>query len=135
MPAPAKEPIILFDGVCHLCAGAVQFILKRDPKAIFRFAPLQSPLGIELRQQHHLDSTTVDTLVLIENGNAYTRSSAALHIAKQLNAAWPLCYAAIIIPRPLRDAAYNFIARNRYRWFGKSEACMMPQPGWKERFL
>jgi predicted DCC family thiol-disulfide oxidoreductase YuxK len=132
---PASKPIILFDGVCHLCAGAVQFILRRDPHYRFRFASLQSPVGIALREQHQIDTRSIDTLVLIDNGKAYTRSTAALRIARLLNAPWPLCYAAIVIPRPLRDAAYDFIARHRYRWFGKSEACLMPKPEWKERFL
>ncbi|MEC0227330.1 thiol-disulfide oxidoreductase DCC family protein [Paenibacillus alba] len=136
MTQPTDEPaIVLFDGVCYLCSGAVQFILRNDPKGIFRFASLQSGSGLKLLEQHDLPTDILSTIVLIEGGRAYTRSTAALRIARRLRGALPLAYAAIIIPAPLRNLVYAFIARNRYRWFGKSETCMLPRPEVKMRFL
>lgn len=128
-------PILLFDGVCNLCNGAVQFILKRDAKGAFRFASLQSPVGQALLQFAGLPAEHISTLVLFENGQAYVRSDAALRIARHLKGGWLLLYGFIAVPRPVRDVVYNWIARNRYRWFGKQESCMMPSPEWKGRFL
>lgn len=127
--------VILFDGVCNLCSGAVQFILRNDPKGHFRFASLQSAAGQKLLEQHRLPTNNISTIVLIEDGRAYTRSTAALRIARRLRGAYPLAYAAIVIPAPLRNLGYAFIARNRYRWFGKAEHCMLPRPEFKARFL
>jgi predicted DCC family thiol-disulfide oxidoreductase YuxK len=132
---PDSPPLILFDGVCHLCAWAVRFIIKRDPRSVFRFTPLQSELGRRLLAQHHINPVSTDSFVLIEDGAAYTESTAALRVARRLNGAWPLCYAAIILPRFVRDPVYRFIARHRYRWFGKQDSCMMPTAELRARFL
>jgi predicted DCC family thiol-disulfide oxidoreductase YuxK len=128
-------PIVLFDGVCNLCNGAVQFILRNDPKGQFRFASLQSSQGQELLQQHQLPTDNIHTIVLIEQGRSYTQSTAALRIARQLRGLLPLLYAAVIVPPAWRNGLYRWVARNRYRWFGKSEQCMLPKPEYKHRFL
>lgn len=120
-----QNHIILFDGYCNLCSSAVQFILKRDKKKIFKYASLQSDFGKQILAANGLSTTEIDTVVLIENGVAYTYSTGALKIAKNLSGIWPLFYGAIIIPTFIRDALYKFIAKNRYRWFGKKETCMM----------
>ncbi len=126
---------VLFDGECNLCNGTVQFIIRRDRRNRFRFAALQSEAGKTMLQSHRLPPEALDTVVLISGGRAYTRSDAALGIARRLDGLWPLCYAAVVIPRFLRDRAYDFIARNRYRWFGKREECMVPTPELRSRFL
>lgn len=129
------QRIILFDGDCNFCDASVQFIIKRDPYAHFHFTSLQSEKGQELLTKHRIP-TDVDSLVLIENNKAYTRSTAALRIAKKLDGLWHLLFLFILIPRPLRDPVYNYIARNRYRWFGKKEtACALPSPEMRKRFL
>jgi predicted DCC family thiol-disulfide oxidoreductase YuxK len=130
-PAPA---IILFDGHCHLCCGSVQFILPRDPKRHFQFAPIDGTTAKELFAQWN-PATVPDSIVLFENGKFYTRSTAALRVSRKLSGAWPLLYAFVIIPAPIRDWVYTLIAKNRYKWFGRSESCWMPKPEWKERFL
>jgi predicted DCC family thiol-disulfide oxidoreductase YuxK len=127
--------IVLFDGECNLCNGAVAFIIRRDPKAIFKFAPLQSDAGRALLHTEPKPADLQDTIVLIENGHAYTRSTAALRIAKRLYRLWPVLYVFIIVPRPIRNYIYNWIARNRYAWFGRKESCMIPTPELKKRFL
>nr|WP_205516994.1 thiol-disulfide oxidoreductase DCC family protein [Paenibacillus sp. SYP-B3998] len=127
--------IVLFDGVCNLCNSAVQFILRNDPRGRLHFASLQSPTGQELLQRHHLPTDHLGTFVLIEEGRIYTQSTAALRISRQLRGAWPLTYAAIVVPPVLRNAVYAFIARNRYHWFGQTEHCMLPKPEFKQRFL
>jgi predicted DCC family thiol-disulfide oxidoreductase YuxK len=132
---PEPSSIVLFDGVCHLCNGSVNFIIERDPERRFRFAPIQSPIGQELLRRHDLPPDAIDTVVLIEGEKAYTRSTAALRIARRLGGLWPIAYAWIIVPRPIRDAVYKLVARNRYKWFGKKDACMMPTPEVRERFL
>ena len=126
---------VLFDGVCNLCNSTVQFIIRNDQRGRFRFAALQSEAGRELLLQYQLPEKALNTVVLIAGGRAFTRSTAALEIARRLDGAWPICYAAVVLPRFLRDSVYDFIARNRYRWFGKQEACMMPSPELKQRFL
>lgn len=134
-PPGPDSPLILFDGVCNLCAWAVQFIIARDPRGVFRFASLQSPLGQKIMQEHGLAPGQLDSFVLVEEGVAYTESTAALKVSKKLDGAWPLCYTAIILPRVVRDPVYRFIARNRYRWFGRKDACMIPTPELRARFL
>lgn len=129
------HPVVLFDGVCNLCNGSVQFILKRDPQARFRFASLQSEAGRSLLVEHGLDPDALSSVVVIEDGRVWQESSAALRIARHLPGAWKLLRVFIVIPRPLRDAVYRLIARNRYRWFGKSETCWLPTPELKGRFL
>ncbi|WP_405201925.1 thiol-disulfide oxidoreductase DCC family protein [Dokdonia sp. LLG6352-1] len=129
------KKIILFDGVCNLCNGAITFIIQRDKKDLFRYAPLQSEIGKELAAKHHIDLDKVDSIILVTEDKAYAKSTAALRIAKHLSAGWPLLAVFLILPKFLRDAVYDFIARNRYRWFGKKEACMIPTPELKSKFL
>ena len=130
-----SHPVVLFDGVCNLCNGSVQFILKRDPQGRFRFASLQSEPGRRLMTEHGLDPDALSSVVVVEEGRVWKESSAALRIARHLPGAWKLLRVFTLIPRPLRDAAYRLIARNRYRWFGKMEACWLPTPELKGRFL
>jgi predicted DCC family thiol-disulfide oxidoreductase YuxK len=129
------KSLILFDGVCNLCDSSVQFILLRDKKDRFRFASLQSDYGQNILKQHNLPTEKFNSLALIENGKLYQRSTGALRIARRLKGAWPMLFAFIIIPPFIRNFVYDFIARNRYRWFGKKESCMMPRPEWKQKFL
>ncbi|WMT39950.1 thiol-disulfide oxidoreductase DCC family protein [Paenibacillus sp. D2_2] len=133
-----QAAIVLFDGVCLLCQGAVKFIIKHDPGAQFKFASLQSDVGRRLLQQYggaRAIDEPMNTMYLLERESLYTRSSAALKIAKKLKFPWPLLYALIIVPQGIRDAVYRWVANNRYRWFGKSDVCMLPANGIKERFL
>lgn len=127
--------IVLFDGVCNLCNGAVLFIIKRDKKDRFRFAALESDLGKELLARHNIDPGKIDSIVLISGDSAFAKAGAALRIAKYLTGLWPLLYSLIIIPKFIADAVYDFIARNRYKWFGKKESCMIPTPELKAKFL
>ena len=140
IPQVSKSPIdqlssvILFDGVCNLCSGAVQFVIERDPAARFRFATLQSPVAARLMESTRIGDR-LDSIVLVEDGRVWTQSTAALRIARRLRFPWPVAYAMIVVPRSLRDWIYNLVARNRYRWFGKREACMVPTPALRARFL
>ena len=127
--------IILFDGVCNLCNGAVNFVIKRDPGNVFKFTPLQEKQGILLLKKHAIDAQELDSIVLVENKKVYTKSSAALRIARKMSNLWPLFFVLLIIPRFIRDGVYDFIAKNRYKWFGKKEQCMIPTPGLREKFL
>ena len=129
------KSLILFDGVCNLCDSSVQFILLRDKKDRFRFASLQSDYGQNILKQHNLPTEKFNSLALIENGKLYQRSTGALRIARRLKGAWPMLFAFIIVPPFIRNFVYDLIARNRYRWFGKKESCMMPRPEWKQKFL
>lgn len=126
--------IILFDGVCNFCSGSVKFIIKRDPAAYFKFASLQSDIGEQLTEEYNVNKE-VDSIVLIENHRYYTESTAALRIAKRLKGGWRLFYVLKIIPKFLRDKPYKFVAKNRYKWFGKKDACMIPTPDIRKRFL
>ena len=129
------RPIILFDGICNLCNGAVQFIIKRDKKDQFVFASLQGRSGSELLNKFELPSNLINSFVLVEGDKVYTRSTAALRVARKLNGGWKLLYGFMIIPRFIRNAVYNLIAKNRYKWFGKRNECMVPSPELKARFL
>ena len=131
----STHSIIIFDGVCNLCNGAVNFVIKRDPRNVFKFTPLQEKQGVLLLKKHAVDARKLDSIVLIENGNVYIKSSAALRIAKKLSGLWPLFFVLLIIPSFIRDGVYDFIAKNRYKWFGKKEQCMIPTPGFREKFL
>jgi predicted DCC family thiol-disulfide oxidoreductase YuxK len=131
----ADKGILLFDGVCNLCDGLVQFVLRRDAAGYFRFAALQSETGQRLLREHQLPDD-MDTMIFIENGKAYTRSSAALRVFRRLGKAWPVLFALLYpLPAPLRDLGYKLIAKNRYRLFGKKDSCMMPTPEIRARFL
>lgn len=128
--------VILFDGVCNLCHGLVQFIIRRDPQARFRFAALQSEAGQRLMPGGvNPDPANPDSVVLIEDGRVYTHSAAILRILSGLGGGWRLLGAASVLPHALRDAAYRFVARNRYRWFGRQNECWLPTPELKARFL
>jgi predicted DCC family thiol-disulfide oxidoreductase YuxK len=135
MATPASHPILLFDGVCNLCNGFVKFIIQRDPEGIFHFASLQSEAGQALLAEYGLPRESMDTTVLIENGQAYTHADVALRMAPRLNIWWSWVRLLWVVPRPIRNAVYNWVARNRYRWFGKQEACLLPLPEWKARFV
>ena len=129
------HPVILFDGVCNFCNSAVNFTLKRNTKADIRFAPMQSDAGLKLLQQYHLPVDDMQSFVFIENGVAYKQSTAALKVCRHLSGLWPLCYGFIIVPKFIRDGIYNWIAKNRYKWFGVKQACMIPSPEVRARFL
>jgi len=127
------ERIVLFDGVCNFCNSSVQFIINRDPSGKFQFASQQSEVGERLMAAHGVRGN--DSIVYIENGQVFMKSTAALRIAKQLSGLWPACSIFTVIPLPIRNAVYNLIAKNRYRWFGKRESCMIPPPSIRKRFL
>lgn len=126
--------ILLFDGVCHFCNSSVQFIIKRDQAAYFRFASLQSEAGQALLAQYNIP-TDVDSVILIENGRAYTESTAALKVCRQLDGAWKLFYGLLIIPPFIRNYFYRLFAKKRIRLFGQTDACMLPTTKQRTRFL
>jgi predicted DCC family thiol-disulfide oxidoreductase YuxK len=132
---PYEKPIILFDGVCNLCNATVQFVLTRDPAGQFTFATLQSETGRILQQAYALPVDKMDTFVLIDGENVYVRSTGALELLRRLGGGWQFLYGLKIIPQAWRDWVYNWVARNRYRLFGKREMCMMPSPDVQSRFL
>lgn len=126
--------LVLFDGICHFCNNSVNFIMDRDPDKNFLFAPLQSDYAQDKLNTAGEPIQEMDTIIVLHGLKIYKRSRAALEITRRLSGLWPLCYAAIIIPAFIRDAAYNLLARNRYKWFGKMDACRIPTPDQKERF-
>lgn len=127
--------IILFDGVCNFCNSTVNFVIKRDRKASLHFAPLQSDIGQQLLKEHHLPTDKMNSFIFIEKGKAYTQSTAALKVCKYLRRLWPLFYSFIIIPKFIRNGIYDWIAKNRYKWFGKKQECMIPTADVRNRFL
>ncbi|MDO6801902.1 DCC1-like thiol-disulfide oxidoreductase family protein [Wenyingzhuangia sp. 1_MG-2023] len=130
-----KHPIVLFDGVCNLCNTSVQIVIKNDAKNTFKFAPLQNPeVQIYLQNQKE-DFNGVDSILLLTPQKIYTKSSAALTIAKNLKGMYALLYVFYLIPKPIRDLVYDFIAKNRYRWYGKQDQCMIPTKALKNKFL
>lgn len=129
------EPILLFDGVCNLCDRSVQFVLDHDRQGVFRFASLQSEAGRALLRRCDLDPDALDSVVLVEGGRCHVRSDAAWRIARRLDAPWRWLAVARVLPRGLRDVAYDWVARNRYRWFGTKEACRLPTLDTRARFL
>lgn len=134
-PPGLAEKIILFDGVCNLCSSSVQFIMRHDRRRVFRFASIQSDRGRELYAQCGLDPQAPDSFVLWTPQGALLRSDAALAIAREFGGPWRWLAALRIVPRFVRDAVYSLVARNRYRWFGKREECLVPTPELRERFL
>lgn len=130
-----EQAIILFDGVCNLCNKSVQTVIRFDKKKTFQFASLQSNQGQALLKQYGLSDKELSSFVLIQHNKAVTRSSAALMVARQLSGPIKILYGFMIVPAFIRDAVYNMIARNRYKWFGKQDACMIPTPALKARFL
>jgi predicted DCC family thiol-disulfide oxidoreductase YuxK len=134
MVFPEKQ-LILFDGVCNLCNTYVQFVINRDSQNKFLFASLQSDTGQDVLKHFGLNTTELKTLVLLQDNHIYTKSTGALRVLKQLDGLWKFSYIFIAIPSPIRDLFYNFVATNRYRFFGKKDYCMMPTPELKSRFI
>jgi predicted DCC family thiol-disulfide oxidoreductase YuxK len=130
-----EHPVILFDGVCNFCNGAINFVLKQDKKGIFRFAPLQSEAGQKLLQQYNLSTENFESFILIDEGIVYKKSSASLRVMNKLPWYWKEVQLLKIVPSIFRDAIYDFIAKNRYKWFGKKDQCMVPSPELRSRFL
>ena len=130
-----QHGVVLFDGVCNLCNGAVNFVIDRDPESYFKFAALQSDEGQAVLDAVGAADSGLSSIVLVEEGQAYRQSTAALRIARKLSGAWPLLYLFILVPRPLRDLVYDWIANNRYDWFGKRDQCRIPTPDLQARFL
>ena len=137
MELEVGKKVILFDGVCNLCNASVNFVIKRDRHDRFRYASLQSEIGKRLLEERHIDSNQVDSIVLIEPGVAYfLKSDAALEIANELGWPWKALHLFnYILPVQLRNNVYDLIARNRYRWFGKKDQCMIPTPSLRSKFL
>lgn len=127
--------IIFFDGVCNLCQYAVHFILTYDKKSVFSFASLQSNFAQQVLTEKNIDASTLNSFILIENDLLYTRSTAALRVAKKLSGAWPLLYLFILVPPFIRNVVYDWVAKHRYKWFGKQESCWFPRDEWRQRFL
>jgi len=133
---PQDKKIILFDGVCNLCDTSVQYVIKYDKKDVFRFVSLQSELGQKILKHIGINPVHIDSIVLYEPGiSYYYKSTAALHIAKGMSGIFTFATIFRIIPASLRDSIYDYVAKNRYKWYGKKEACMIPTPEVKAKFL
>jgi predicted DCC family thiol-disulfide oxidoreductase YuxK len=130
-----QESILLFDGHCCLCNGAVDFVLKRDTRKKLLLASIQGSTGQGVLKKCHLPPSYLDTLVLVEQGKVYLGSTAALRVARLLSGGWPLFYGLIIIPKGIRDRIYRWISSHRYRWFGRKATCRMPTANEHEHFL
>ena len=130
-----NKPVIVFDGVCNLCNAAVQFVIKHDKKKQFHFASLQGEYGRKILEGLPQSYASLKTFILIEEGKVFTKSTAALKVARKLSTPVNWLYGFIIVPAFIRNGVYNFISKNRYRWFGKKDACMIPSPELKQRFL
>ncbi len=130
-----EHAIVLFDGVCNFCNDRINFVIRHDKKDYFRFAALQSDTGKKILADHGIHMPDPDTFILVENGKTYDRTTAALRIAKKLDGMWPAMYAFIIVPPFLRDLVYKVIAKNRYKWWGEKESCMIPTPEVRMKFL
>jgi predicted DCC family thiol-disulfide oxidoreductase YuxK len=127
--------IVLFDGVCNFCNGSVNFVIERDPENYFKFAPLQSEIGEKLLDEYEINKADTDSVILIEDGKAYTHSTAALRIARKLRGFWSWFYVFRFVPKFIRDFFYKVFAKYRYQAFGRQDACMMPTPEIRQRFL
>jgi len=130
-----ENPIIFFDGVCNLCNGAVRFIIKRDKNQYFRFASLQSDTAKSVLPKFGINPDSLESIIVYENDVVYRQSNAILRIAKNLSGPWSLLTLGWLVPKPLRDWIYNFVAKNRYQWFGRKDECMVPTPELSSRFL
>jgi predicted DCC family thiol-disulfide oxidoreductase YuxK len=126
--------IILFDGICNLCSGSVRFIIQRDPGREFKFASLQSEAGKQYIEQYNIHET-IDSIVLVKDGKVYLESTAALKIASRLKWPWRIFGILLGVPKPVRDRLYKWIAKNRYKWFGRDESCMLPSKENRDRFI
>lgn len=129
------EALILFDGVCNLCNGAVNFIIDQDDNEKFKFTALQSKTGLALKEKYQINEQGLQSIILIENDSLFMKSSAVLRIAKHLSFPWSIFYIFIIIPSFLGDMCYDFVAKNRYRWFGKKDQCRIATPELRNRFI
>jgi predicted DCC family thiol-disulfide oxidoreductase YuxK len=127
-----EHPVVLFDGLCNLCGRSVRYIIRQDPNARFQFAPLQSKAGRELQERYGFGLHSLDTVILIEGGKAYTKSDAALRIMRRLEGPVRFWWLTRFVPRFLRDAIYDWVGRNRYRWFGRRDDCIVPAPHLRE---
>jgi predicted DCC family thiol-disulfide oxidoreductase YuxK len=132
---PDDGAVILFDGVCNLCSGFVQFVLPRDAEGKYRFASLQSDVGQALLTEHDLPRDDLESVVLIEDGESYVKSSAIIRIATGLGGGYRLLSPFRYVPRSIRDRVYDFVADHRYQWFGKKDRCMVPSGDVQSRFL
>ncbi len=130
-----SQKIVLFDGFCNLCSSSVQFILKRDTRNQFFFGSLQGKAGQQYLAKYKLPADNLHSFMLVEDDKLYRRSTAALRVLRHLGGGWSLLYAFIVIPAFIRNAVYNWIARNRYKWFGKKEECWIPTAALKAKFL
>ncbi len=130
-----QQTIVFFDGVCNLCNGTVQFLIRNDKSKLLTFCSLQSERGAEVMKQVSKQGGTPKSIILLAGNRYYTKSTAVLKIAQKLGGRWALLYPFILIPGPLRDLVYDLVAKNRYRWFGRSETCMVPDPSLAARFL
>jgi predicted DCC family thiol-disulfide oxidoreductase YuxK len=130
-----KNPVVLFDGVCNLCVGSIQFIIKHDKQKQFRFASLQSRFGKNILLQFGLDEHNFSSFILLEGEKIFTQSTAALKVAKQLSGVWKLLYGFIIVPAVIRNFIYRIIANNRYKWFGTKKECWIPDENLKKLFI
>lgn len=135
MTIPTDKSLLFFDGVCNLCSGFVQFVIERDPEAKFRFASLQSEAGQQVLQDMNMSKSELGTVVLLKAGKTYTHSDVALEMSLELGGLWTLFYVFKIIPKVVRDRIYDWVAANRYKWFGEKEACWLPSPDLQARFL
>ncbi len=132
---PDTSSIVLFDGICNFCNSSVNKIIAQDKKNRFKFATLQSEIGKKLLEKHGINPAKTDSIVLVENGAAFIKSTAILQISKHLGGLYPIAYVFLIIPVFLRDVVYDFIAKNRYRWWGKKESCMIPTAEVRSKFI
>lgn len=130
-----RPPLVLFDGVCNFCNYWVNFAIRRDRRKRLRFSTLQGKTARAVLPAYAVNPTALSSVILIDRDKVYTQSSAALRICRYLDGGWKIFYGLIIVPKFIRDFFYNIIARNRYRWFGKRDACMVPTEDLRERFL
>lgn len=130
-----NAPILLFDGYCNLCNNCVKFVLRHEKNTTIQFSSLQSEVGLALLQKHNINPNETDSLVLIVGTNVYIKSTAALRLTTYFKGLYPLLLALLLVPTFIRNAVYDYVARNRYKWFGKQDSCMIPSPEIKNRFL
>jgi predicted DCC family thiol-disulfide oxidoreductase YuxK len=131
----AERPLVLFDGLCGLCNRWVHFVLRRDRMGVFRFAPLQSATGQAILSRHGLPTDDLTTIVLVRGARIDRYSTAALEILRRLGGLWSMLYVLVLVPPPMRDIVYRFVAARRFRWFGRLDACPVPAPEDQARFL
>ena len=134
----SSSSVVLFDGVCNFCNASVNFVIDRDSKGHFKFASLQSDVAasyLAACSSEDMSGGAMESIVLVEDGVCYEQSTAVLRIARKMDGLWPLLWGFVVVPRSLRDVAYNWIARNRYRWFGKQDTCRIPTPELRTRFV